>query len=133
MDEDLKRASIKAAIKLGGGLLILCGFIGVRLITADPDGLDAEIAQLAAVEDQIATEAAEQVEAQGEARAKPMAEDSTLSRLESGVRERMPKKARLNPEADRLVSCQLGGGVQFMRAADCLTRGGKSKDFDSRR
>ena len=63
----------------------------------------------------------------------PTEDGSLLSRVGNGVSERLPSAAPADPSADRLVSCRLGGSVQFMRAADCLTRGGESKDFDPKK
>ena len=109
-----------AGIKLVGGLLLLAGFLGVRMVTADPDGLDAEIAKLEAVEEEIAAEAGDHDRAEAPRR------DSLVSRVKARV---LPARGRSGPDPERLVSCRLGGNPQFMRAADCLSRGGETRDL----
>ena len=122
MDAALQKACRTAGIKLVGGLLILGGFLGVRMVTADPDGLDAEIAKLEAVEEELAVEAEER----GAPAPEAAEDDSLVSRMKAQV---MPSSGRSGPDPDRLVSCRLSGSTQFMRAADCLARGGDSSDF----
>jgi hypothetical protein len=122
MDANLKKAFRNAGIKLVGGLLIVVGFIGVRIVTADPDGIQSQLAELEAVEEQMMSDAASRGEA-----AAPVADDSLMAR----VRSMIPGGATNGPDLDRIVFCRLdGGGIQFMRAGDCRSRGGRSKDFD---
>ena len=121
MDANLKKAFRNAGIKLVGGLLIVGGLIGVRIVTADPDGIQAQLAELEAVEEEMVSDAADR----GESPA-PVADDSLMAR----VRSMLPGGAADGPDLDRLVSCRLGVGVQFMRAGDCRSRGGQLKDFD---
>jgi len=125
MDDKLLKAWRVAGIKLVGGLLILGGFLGVRMVTADPDGLDAEIAKLDAVEQEIAADAEER----GVSVPPAPEDDSIVSRMKAQV---MPSDGPSGPDPDRLVTCRLSGGTQFMRAADCLSRGGSSSDFEPR-
>ncbi len=125
MDDKLLKAWRMAGIKLVGGLLILGGFLAVRMVTADPDGLDAEIAKLEAVEQEIAADA----EQRGVPVASAQQDDSIVSRMKAQV---MPNAGPAGPDPDRLVTCRLSGGTQFMRAADCLSRGGSSSDFEPR-
>ena len=125
MDGKLQKAWRMAGIKLVGGLLILGGFLGVRMVTADPDGLDAEIAKLDAIEQELAADAEER----GVPTPPAVEDDSIVSRMKAQV---MPASAPAGPDPDRLVSCRLAAGTQFMRAADCLSRGGRSSDFEPR-
>ena len=123
MDANLKKAFQKSGIKLVGGLLIVGGLIGVRIVTADPDGIQSQIEELETVEAELASDAAERGVS-----ADPVDDDSLMARM----RNVMPSAAPSGPDLDRLVSCRLSGGVQFMRAGDCLSRGGQSKDFDTK-
>lgn len=128
MDEDLKKAGRKAGIKLAGGILVIAAVIGIRVVTADPGGINGQIAELDAIESELARDADERgVEAPRQA-----SDDSFMARLVATVRENLPlASAKSGPDAERLVSCRLGSSTQFMRAADCLSRGGDSTDFKS--
>jgi len=122
MDSNLKKAFRNASIKLVGGLLIVIGFIGVRIVTADPDGIQQQLAELEAVEEKMMSDAA----SRGEAPAS-VADDSLIARVRGVILSRVTSGLDL----DRLVSCRLdGGGIRFMRAGDCRSRGGQSKDFE---
>lgn len=133
MDVDLKQACVKASMKLGGGLLLVAAMIGVRIVTAAPDGIESDVAELEAIESELAAEAAET----GSKRPEPVAaeDDSIVSRLGASVMDRLPSgsTASRGPDPERLVSCRLGGSTQFMRAGDCLSRGGDSTDFDPKK
>lgn len=122
MDANLKKTFPNAGIKLIGGLLLVVGFIGVGIVTADPDGIQSQLAELEAFEEQMMSDAASRGEA-----AAPVADDSLMARVRSVISGR----ATSGPDLDGLVSCRLnGGGIRFMRAGDCRSRGGQSKDFD---
>ena len=134
MDSDLQAAVKKAGVKLGGGLLALTAILAIRVVTATPEGVESEIAELEAAAKEIAAEDAAGTQDHDSAvdSTAPDAEDASLvSRLREKAPGKRPATAGSGAEdADRLVSCNLGGGVQFMRAADCATRGGTSTDFD---
>lgn len=121
----MRRACIKAGTKLGVGLALVIVVIGIRLITATPDGVEAEIEELSRVEAELAASASESERAAG-ASAPSDANDSIVSRLSAGVREQLGGSKGSDPDAERLVSCRLPSGSQFMRAADCAVRGGES-------
>jgi hypothetical protein len=122
MDANLKKAFPNAGIKLMGGLLLVVGFIGVGIVTPDPDGIQSQLAELEAVEEQMMGDAASRGEA-----AAPVADDSLIARVRSVISSRVTS----GPDLDRFVSCRLdGGGIRFMRSGDCRSRGGQSKDFD---
>lgn len=130
MDDAIRKAALRAGVKLVGGLLIVGGFVAVRMVTADHTGIEAEIDELAAVEQALAADAAargvEPVEASDDA------ESGLVARMGDRVRSALPGPST-SAEDERLVACRLAGGVQFMRAADCLTRGGDSSDIDLER
>jgi len=129
MQSEIETAIKRAACKLGAGLLLLAALIGVRIVTATPAGIESEIAELERLEsataqsDQQASDPSVPDTAEG-------AEESgsLLSRLRPGGRPSSAGAAA--PDGERLVSCELGGGVQFMRGADCATRGGRATDLD---
>jgi len=130
MDTELKKATTKAGIKLGGGLLVVGALIGFRMVTADPTGIQDEIAELEAVEEELAEDA----ESRGVAPPSGVQDDSFVARVGATVRENLPLNGGdSGPDPDRLVSCRLGGSTQFMRAGDCLARGGDSTDFESKK
>ncbi len=122
----MKKAFAKAGFKLGGGLALVVAVIGVRMITADPDGLDDEIAELERLEEELAADAAER----GVETPDGPSADGLVARVSATVREHLPSSASSGPDPNRLVKCDLGGGIQFMRAADCQTRGGDVSDVD---
>lgn len=122
MDANLNKTFRNASIKLVCGLLIVIGFIGMRVVTAEPRGIHSQIAELEAVEEEMKSDA----DSRGEAPA-PAARGSLIALVRSVIQG----GAISGPDLDRLVSCRLdGGGIQFMRAGDCRSRGGHPKDFD---
>lgn len=123
---DLEKALTKAGWKLGGGLLLVGALVGVRIVTADPDGIKAEIAELETLERALERDAEER----GVESPRTEADDGLMARMSATVRDRMPGRAEPGPDPNRLVRCQLGGGIQFTRAADCQSRGGDAIDVD---
>lgn len=126
MDEAIRKAALRAGVRLVGGLLIVGGFIAVRVVTADRTGIEAEIDELAAVEQVLAEDAATRGARPVEASA---GSTGLVARVGDRVRSALPGPST-SAEDERLVACRLAGGVQFMRAADCLTRGGESSEVD---
>lgn len=130
MEATLESAFKRAGLKFGGGLMFIVAIIGIRVVTATPAGVESEIAELEALESEIAAESAS-VGRRVEAKETPPVEDGSLaSWLGATVRERLSGTTEAGPDVDRLVSCSLANGIHFMRAADCATRGGRSTDFD---
>jgi hypothetical protein len=124
MNEEVRRACIKAGAKLGTGLSLVVALIGIRLVTATPTGLEAGLDELERLDAEIAAEStpAETNETQQKAGD----DDSIVSRLGVGMREQLGPAEAKNQGGDQLVSCRLGGATQFMRAHDCAMRGGKA-------
>ena len=134
MQTEIEAAIKRAGLKLGGGLLLLSALIGVRIVTATPAGIESEIAELGELEP-LGAAAAEGAGGDAEpARVGAAAVDETRGSLlpDLGLPGRSSSSASgaAARDADRLVSCELRGSVQFMRAADCATRGGRSTDLD---
>ncbi len=123
MHAELRKAWRRAGIKGGGGLLVLAGLVGVRLVTAPPDGLEADLAELEAAEAELRAEAASEPGSEDAGAGVDAAAPGAPS-PRTGA-DRMPSGS----DPDRLVSCRLGGSLQFTRAADCLARGGASRDL----
>lgn len=126
----MKKAIVKAGWKLGGGLLLVGAVIGVRIVTADPDGIEGEIEQLDALEAELSAE----TEARREAASVPVEEDregpeadGLVARMSATVRASL-RGQEPGPDPNRVVRCDLGGGIQFTRAADCQSRGGDITD-----
>lgn len=130
MEVGLKSAFMKAGLKLAGGLFLVAAVLGIRIVVATPEGVEAEIAELEQVEAELA--AAQATSGPGAKTSAPAeaTRSSRLTRFGADVRARFTGAAKGPPDGERLVSCRLEGGVQFMRAADCGTRGGKSTDLD---
>jgi hypothetical protein len=128
----MKKAIAKAGFKLGGGLLLVGALIGVRIVTADPDGLQGELEELEAFEAELSADADPGAQARGaeaSASSKDEGESGLVARVSATVRDGLSGEAP-GPDPNRLVRCDLGGGVQFMRAADCQSRGGDLTDVD---
>jgi len=124
MEPEMKTALWKASAKLGIGLTLVAAFVGIRMITAKPEGVPAALEKLEALDAQIAAEAAENEES-----APASADDrndSIVSRLGAEMREQLPGAEPDARDGERMVSCRLGGRTQFMRADDCAVRGGES-------
>ncbi|HPG24462.1 MAG: hypothetical protein H6748_18985 [Spirochaetaceae bacterium] len=135
MDEDLKRACLRAGIKLGVGLSVVAALVGLRIVTVTPSGLASDLAELEAVDRERAAER-EDERASGDdsptagRRGESGASDAQapLGRLESGLRGVLGESGtEVEPDAERLVACRLGERVEFMRAADCALRGGRGR------
>lgn len=128
MEPEIQRALQRAGLKLGGGLLLVAAVVGIRVVTSTPEGVDAGVAQLEQLESELS---AERVPAaappdDGGVVAEGPAPSSSLARpgpAPSGA------GAAEGHDADRLVSCRVDGRTRFMRAADCLSRGGRSRDL----
>jgi hypothetical protein len=127
MNEEVRRACIKAGAKLGIGLSLVVALIGIRLVTATPAGLEAGLDELERLDAEIAAEStpAEKNET-NDTQPKVSDDDSIVSRLGAGMREQLGPAEAENQGGDQLVSCRLGGATQFMRAHDCAMRGGKA-------
>jgi hypothetical protein len=131
MDSDLEQAVKKAGFKLGGGLLFLSAILAIRVVTVTPAGVESEIEELEDVASEIAAEETAAGRDEDLAPTPPAKEDpSFVSRLGAKVVGKPVGSGHNSQDADRLVSCNLAAGTQFMRAADCATRGGTSTDFD---
>lgn len=144
MEDEIKRACWRAGAKLGIGLSLVAAVLGVRVITTAPAGVEGEVAKLERVEAELANERAESGQPVGKAddtpsqptaaavRSEGSAEDdSIVSRFSAGVRKTVGGSSDRDGDldAERLVSCRLPTGTQFMRAADCGLRGGQSTDL----
>lgn len=124
MEPELKTACFWAAAKLGIGLSLLIALIGIRVATVAPSGIESGIMELERLDAQITSES---VAAASKAHdTEPSSDDSIVSKLSAGIRERMPSFDSRSRDGENLVSCHLAGRVHFMRADDCAMRGGQS-------
>lgn len=138
MEPEIERAIKRAGLKLGGGLLLLAAVIGLRVVAVSPDFVEDEVAKLALV-DLEAEETTAGPIAAGAGRAaesvSPTApkttdgENSVVSRLGAGVKQRLGGRGSAGSDAERMVSCEIAGRIQFTRAADCAARGGRSSEL----
>lgn len=126
MEPEMKSAIWKASAKLGIGLTLVAAIVGIRIITAKPEGVPAALERLEALDSQIAAEAAENEEAAVAATSAEDGDDSFVSRLGAGMREHLPGSEPDSRDGERMVSCRLSERTQFMRADDCAVRGGES-------
>jgi hypothetical protein len=140
MEPEIKHACVKAGLKLGGGLLLVMVTVGLRIVSADPDGVKADVEQLEWLDAELEAEAADSPIDRDRARdpaptPAPREEKSMVSRLSGGVSDRFSGSTPgRSPDAEQLVSCRLEGGTtHFMRRADCAARGGGSTEFRSSR
>jgi len=120
----MRTALWKAGAKLGIGLILVAAVVGIRMISVTPGGVPAAIEKLDQLDSEMAAEAAE-----NELAASALAEDaddSVVSRLGAGMRERFSGSDSGSRDGERMVSCRLSGQTRFMRADDCAVRGGES-------
>ena len=128
----MKKAIAKAGGKLGGGLLLLGALIGVRIVAADPDGIQGELEELEAFEAELSADADAHRSVLGAETSVAGAGDDEhglLARVSATLRDGLSREAP-GPGPYRLVRCALDRGVQFMRAANCQSRGGDLTDVD---
>ncbi len=128
----MRQAWMHAGLKIGLGFLLVGAVLGVRIVTATPRGVEADIEALeAAAEAEAAppTPAA----APSVAPAPRPEPEPVLSRLRAGLGAGPSEEEQRAREADRMVACRLNGGTQFMRAADCAMRGGSARIVESER
>lgn len=128
----MKKIIPRAGGKLGGGLMLLGALIGLRLVTVDPDGIEGELAELEAFEAELSAGADARTPARvAETSVAGAGDDERglLARVSATLLDGLSGEAP-GPDPNRLVRCELGGGVQFMRAANCQGRGGDLTDVD---
>lgn len=132
MEAHLSKACWRAGAKLFAGFALIGAVVGIRIVTAKPTGIEAEIAELERFEAEQAA-GGSAAGADGSGAGAESLEGSSASRprsagglLDGSDREDAGPAAAgtdaLDP--DRMVRCHLAGQVQFMRAADCGLRGG---------
>lgn len=134
MDAHLSKACWRAGAKLLVGFALIGAVVGVRIVTAKPTGIEAEIAELERFEaEQAASQAGGPgAEAGVEGDSVAGADEGAPSMIGGRSAAASEASARSDGEAgdlDRLVRCRLGGSTQFMRAADCATRGGTLEEL----
>jgi len=123
MEAYFSKACWRAGMKLAVGLAVLGAVVGIRIVTATPVGVEGEIAELERFDAEQAPASA--THALPEAAGGPSA--SATDAVEADA-----AGAGVAPEAgdlDRLVRCFVAGRQQFMRAADCATRGGELEEL----
>lgn len=129
MEAYLSKALWRAGAKLTAGLALVGALVGVRIVTATPVGVEGDLEQLERLEAQLAAEAAGQASGgdgeAGDPAPSAMAEDAAAPSAESPP----GRRADASDDLDRLVRCHGPGGVRFMRAADCATRGGALEEL----
>ena len=130
MEPYLSKALWRAGIKLTVGLAVVGALVGIRLVTVTPVGVEGDLEQLERLEAVLAAEAA--------GAATGSSGDASASGLLTGAGEAEPTPpAEMDESApraasddlDRLVRCHGPGGLQYMRAADCETRGGTLEEL----
>ena len=124
MDAYLQTALRRAGFKLGAGLAVIGALVGVRLVTATPEGIEGELAELERFEAELA--------------AQPQPDEEQASALEAeaapGLLDGLMDDGAASADAsgadpDRMVRCLLDAGLQYMGAADCGTRGGRIEEL----
>ena len=123
MEAYLSKALWRAGTKLTLGLAVLGALVGGRIVTAPPAGVEGDIAELEQLEAELAAGGTGTAANAGPAAPASAGNPGTSAYGVSGA----------SPDAqdlDRLVRCLGGGGgVQYMRAADCATRGGALQEL----
>jgi hypothetical protein len=129
MEAEMRSAWMIAGLKMGLGFFVVAAVLGIRVVSVAPERDAAEF------EDDVPVAASQPIEPAGlVADAPPNNEDSSIGRVMTGMRERLPGSgAAERRPGDRMVSCRMRGATQFMTADDCATRGGRSTLFESDR
>jgi hypothetical protein len=122
MEAYLSKALWRAGTKLLVGLAVMGALVGVRIVTATPVGVEGDIAELEQLEAELA---AGGTGAAADAGAAAPASQGDPGANASGV----SGAGADGPDLDRMVRCLGGAGVQYMRAADCATRGGELQEL----
>lgn len=126
MEAYLSKAMRRAGLKLAVGLSVIGALVGIRIVTATPDGLEADLAELERFD--AGLENPESVEASGAA---APTGDGSGNGTEAGWfgQTESSDSAAGGPDPDRMVRCRLDAQLQFMRASDCATRGGALEEL----
>jgi len=129
MEPEIRRAVSKAGMKLGIGLTLLCGLIGLRIVTATSPGIESGIEELERLDAQWVTESTTPGSESSAMESDADAENSLGSRMAATLRDHLPGSDPAPRGGYRLVSCDLNGRTHFTRAEDCAARGGRSTVF----
>jgi len=125
MDSTIQRAIAMALAKLGLGLLLVAAVVGIRVVTVAPAGVEGDIEALERTHaEAIRAQTGSAAEPVPDPQAEPEEGDSLFSFFEGDAAEADALPER-DADADRLVRCEIAGGLQFMRGADCAARGGR--------
>jgi hypothetical protein len=129
MQAYLSKALWRAGTKLALSLAVVAALVGIRIVTATPTGVDGEIAELERFEAELATADAGTVATAGD-RAGNASTASSAPERDSEPDAPDAGTARADAQdLDRMVRCLAGGSAQYMRAADCATRGGDLEEL----
>jgi len=132
MEAHLSKACWRAGAKLLVGFAVIGAVVGIRIVTATPTGIEAEIAELERFEaEQAAAIASGNAGSASDAEGAPGPEavDPGLSGDPNDASIGSTARAEEAGDLDRMVRCRLAGSTQFMRAADCSTRGGALEEL----
>ncbi|MBK7947439.1 MAG: hypothetical protein IPK00_01510 [Deltaproteobacteria bacterium] len=134
MEAYLAKACWRAGAKLIAGFAVLGAVVGIRVVTATPTGIEAEIAELERFEAEQAAEAVSPsrsaADSEGDHDAAALATRSSGGMLDGSSAPVAGGTADTDQaDLDRMVRCHLAGQTQFMRAADCGTRGGALEEL----
>lgn len=129
MEPHLAKACRRAATKVVAGVAVLGAVVGLRIVTATPRGIEAELAELERFEAERTAGAPAPASDSGETRriADDPAEVADAEAGSAGADD--PGWAASVDDPDRLVKCGFGTERQYTRAADCETRGGRVEEL----
>lgn len=124
METAIKSAVVNAGLKAAIGLSLVAGLIAIRLVSATPEGVKAGIEELERLDAQLSAESTG-ANSNGSSVATG-GDESMVSKMTAGVRERMGASDSRTRDGEKLVSCVVSGRTHFMRADDCAMRRGQS-------
>ena len=129
MEAYLTKACWRAGAKLVAGFAVIGAVVGIRVVTATPAGIEAEIAELERFDSALAESAAPEADpADPSVGAEPRSTAAGAIDAASGSIGG-PSRGGDGADLDRMVRCLLTGRTQFMRAADCATRRGALEEL----
>ncbi|MBY0397638.1 MAG: hypothetical protein K2X91_14385, partial [Thermoleophilia bacterium] len=118
MDAYLSKACWRAGAKLVAGFAVIGALVGIRIVTATPTGLDADLEELERLDAELAAGGASSRDGQGASMADGEPGNAVPRAMGAAAGTGSePGPGGAGADLDRMVRCEVAGRTQFMRAA----------------